>query len=111
MGLSSSIKSSPAGFAEYYHLRKVGLENLKEAFIRLDFDHRTTNEGGVLTITVTDSGKGFIPAGSENAEEKGARRLNYYGRGLSLIESICESLEVMEPGNKVRVKFRWVYGD
>ena len=111
LGLSSSIKSSPAGFAEYYHLRKVGLENLKEAFIRLDFDHRTTNEGGVLTITVTDSGKGFIPAGSENAEEKGARRLNYYGRGLSLIESICESLEVMEPGNKVRVKFRWVYGD
>ncbi|MCR6653600.1 MAG: hypothetical protein NVV73_19815 [Cellvibrionaceae bacterium] len=33
----------------------------------------------------------------------------YYGRGLTLVASICESLQILPPGNRVQVQFPWSY--
>lgn len=111
LGLSSSIKSSPAGFAEYYRLRKEGLENLSNAKVTFDFYHKVTETGGALTIKVTDSGKGFEPTQNQQAADADGVSKNYFGRGLALIESICENLEVLPPGNSVQATFNWIYED
>lgn len=110
LGLESSIKSSPAGFAEYYRLRKEGLEALTEASVRFEFRHETRQNGGMLTVTVVDSGQGFVPKPMMPLD--GTAKVpaeQYYGRGLTLVASICESLQILPPGNRVQVQFPWSY--
>lgn len=110
LGLSSSIKSSPAGFAEYYRLRKEGLKDLPEdAFIKFDFRHEIVGGSGILTVTVIDSGKGFSPNENLLSEPLDTKNPLFFGRGLSLIASICQSLEVLPPGNRVQAKFHWTF--
>lgn len=109
--LSSDMKSSPAGFAEYYRLRKERLQTVEGAFVRFEFDHRLTDTGGILTITVVDSGSGFEPKVQLNALENPAQgdKVHYFGRGLALIGSICDNIEVLAPGNRTRVAFSWQF--
>jgi len=104
LGLSSDIKSSPSGFAEYYRLRKEALKHLENAFVKFEFRHQLFDEGGVLHIAVSDSGDGFTPKTIETGDPS---HPNYYGRGLSLIASICESVEILPPGNKIEAVYRW----
>ncbi len=108
--LSSEMKSSGAGFAEYYRLRKEKLAELTDAFLLFEFQHQLMEEGGLLIITVTDSGDGFQPRDpmASLPEEKITQ---YFGRGLSLVASIAERVEVLPPGNRVRVSFRWSFED
>lgn len=109
--LSSEMKSSPAGFAEYYRLRKERLESVEDAFVRFEFDHRLTETGGTLTITVIDSGGGFEPQLQPNVLKNPAEgdKVHYFGRGLALIGSICDRIEVLPPGNRTRVVFSWQF--
>lgn len=110
LGLESSIKSSPAGFAEYYRLRKEGLEALTDASVRFEFRHETRENGGMLTVTVVDSGQGFVPEPVvPPGDAAKAPEMQYYGRGLTLVASICESLKILPPGNRVQVQFPWNY--
>ncbi len=108
--LSSKIKDSRAGFADYYRLRREGLARLENAFVEFDFQHEVLNTGGLLTITVTDSGPGFDHSIRESQSENPSIT-NYYGRGLNLIASIAESLEIIPPGNKIRACYRWTFED
>jgi len=111
--LESSIKSSPSGFAEYYRLRKEGLEALTDAYIRFEFRHEVRENGGLLTVTVVDSGQGFVQRDPILPEAPAAIKpgpsAQYYGRGLTLVASICESLQILPPGNKIQVVFPWYY--
>lgn len=108
LGLSSAIKSSPSGFADYYRLRKQGLQNLTDAFVKFDFRHELYDCSGLLTITVSDSGQGFNFHGKVNKDSGEAYAPEqYFGRGLTLIASICESVEVLAPGSRVQICFRW----
>lgn len=112
LGLQSDIKSSPAGFAEYYRLRKERLEALTEASVRFEFRHEVRENGGMLTVTVVDSGTGFVPkdnptTSAQEALSNAAEKTQYYGRGLTLVASICESLRILPPGNRVQVQFLW----
>ncbi len=109
LGLSSDIKSSPAGFAEYYRLRREGLEQVKDAYVRFEFRHEIIDGSGLLTVTVIDSGDGFVPKAGVQEEKLDPVNPQYFGRGLTLISSICESLEVLPPGNQVQAKFRWTF--
>lgn len=110
LNLDSDIKSSPAGFAEYYRLRKEGLSNLTDAFVKFEFEHELNECTGLLTVTVSDSGKGFDFHGKVNPGSGQAYAPEqYYGRGLTLIASICESVEVLAPGSRVQIQFRWEF--
>ncbi|MDZ7924712.1 MAG: fused response regulator/phosphatase [Marinagarivorans sp.] len=107
LGLSSQLKLSPNGFSEYYRLRKEGLVNLSHGWVTIDFEHKLETNGGLLTIRFMDSGAGFIKPDSEELTAEGSLHPNYFGRGLQLIRSLCESLHVSAPGNCIEVKFRW----
>lgn len=113
LGLSSKLKSTPEGFVEYYRLRKEGLAQLQEGWVTIDFEHQleADSDGGLLTIRFTDSGNGFVKEESVEKTDEGNLHPNYFGRGLQLINSICEKLTINVPGNKIEAVFKWSTDD
>lgn len=104
MGLSSSLKSTPAGFADYYNLRTEKLESLDCGFVRFKLDHQPSDDGGILRIEVEDSGEGF----NFQSEKDNEHHIDgYCGRGIPLIKTLCENFAYMGHGNHVQADFRW----
>ena len=68
-----------------------------------------TNEiddlGGVLTVRVTDSGSGFDFKKAAIQSKKDT--VGYHGRGLLLLNELCDEVTYEEPGNSVVVRFTW----
>ena len=113
LGLESSIKQEPKGFTKYYDLRKTLLANLIDGKICFTINHKADVEsGGRLSIRVKDSGKGFDFSDrftqKTSADPSGSV---YSGRGLSIMDSLCESVEFFPPGNEVEVVYFWRPGD
>jgi anti-sigma regulatory factor (Ser/Thr protein kinase) len=105
--LDSSLKTSAEGFSQYYKLREQRLSELDSGFIRIHLVHRRTAEGGTLRVRVEDSGPGFDAGGqADTLQEKNG---NYYGRGLALLEKLCDSVNYLGHGNEVEVVFSWSY--
>lgn len=104
LGLSSELKKTAHGFAEYYNLRTKALETLNNDYVKFEFDLTPTQGGGCLTITVEDSGKGFDYT---NINLKSEENVAYSGRGIPLIYSLCDSLTYLDKGNKVKVSLSW----
>lgn len=106
LGLSSSMKSTAAGFMEYYESRTKLLDALQSGFVRFGIKHVPTEVGGVLIIKVEDSGSGFDYAATVG---KGMSRNNYEGRGVPLVRSLCDSLGYSDEGRCVEVSYVWQY--
>lgn len=105
--LDSAIKKTPEGFAEYYRLRASRLEQADSGYIRIYLQHKTTAEGGTLTLRFEDSGEGFdVERDLEKSDEA-----SYSGRGLGLVEKICDSVRYLGCGNQVEVVFSWIDDD
>ena len=105
LGLSSEIKKEKNGFTKYYDLKREKLESLKNGCIKFSLTHHSLAEGGRLIIRVQDSGNGF-DCDFINKNPKQISK-NYFGRGLSLISSLCDSLQVYPPGNKIEAVYMW----
>jgi len=102
LGLDSSIKDDPEGFERYYQLRRERTKAVKEGYVKIKLAHKTHTEGGSLAITVADSGSGFVHW--ERVDQTGNE---YSGRGLKLVESLCDSLEIRGAGNVVAATYCW----
>lgn len=100
--LDSRMKADPNGFDRYYELRKQRTAGASEGFIRITLTHQTFDEGGCLTIEVEDSGTGF-----ETDALKSGDKERYSGRGVALVDSLCDTVEYQPPGNKVRATYQW----
>ncbi len=104
--LDSSLKSTPAGFAEYYSLRQERLDQLTEGYIRVCMNHQSTGRSGVFTLSLEDSGEGFdYPDKFVKVSEKPQEKFS--GRGIPLIYTLCHSLEYLGCGNKVIAEIHW----
>ncbi len=103
LGLSSSLKQSPQGFAEYYQMRIARMESLQEGFVRFAIEHLPTPDGGRIVMRLQDSGKGF----DWRAYEAKLNLEGYSGRGLPLIRSLCESFQYEGEGNCVTAVYKW----
>ncbi len=104
LGLDSSLKDQPNGFARYYQQRDQRLSALAEGEIRIHLRHRPEAGGGCLQIRVEDTGSGFdtervLPSLSDN--------LGKAGRGIQLLRSLCEQVHFTDNGNGVEVHYRW----
>jgi len=106
--LDSALKSSAQGFAKYYALRHERLNALKEGSIRFDIQHQPTDQGGKLVLQVTDSGQGFdFTKRTYQTSSSNHHLMNYHGRGIRLIETLCQRLEFVGRGNSVIIEFDW----
>ncbi len=103
LGLDSSLKASPEGFAEYYQTRIARLETLREGYVRFGIEHQPTADGGRIIMRLNDSGEGF----DWRAYEAKLKLDGYSGRGLPLIRSLCESFEYEGNGNTVCAVYKW----
>jgi DNA-binding response OmpR family regulator len=98
--LDSRLKQSDDGFFEYFTLREEKLLALEVASIVISAEYRPHEKA--LAIRIKDSGKGFKQehmSKLENVEKS-------YGRGISLVKELCESVEYTNKGNTVDVVFK-----
>lgn len=109
--LDSELKNNVEGFTKYYTERTKRLNELEVGFVCFSIKHEANQEGGgLLNVRIRDSGKGFDAVGRVVKPEDG-NAPNYFGRGLSLMASMCEELIVHPPGNDIEVSFAWHEGD
>ena len=104
--LTSAVKQEKDGFIKYYQERQARLEALTDGFIEFRMAHEGDGHAGRLIIEVEDSGDGFDHQALVQAR-KDANQNQYSGRGIPLINRICESMEYLGSGNIVRVVVQW----
>ena len=81
------------------------LLNIGDGFVKFEFDHAPTKDGGKLEITVSDSGPGF---NYESKKETTMVDSAFSGRGIPLIRSLCDNLQYQGNGNIVKVNLSWL---
>jgi len=104
LGLDSMIKDTPEGFLRFYELKDEGIQGLQQGKIRLLFSHEPTDEGGRLTIKVSDSGNGFD---WRRRKQDLQENISFSGRGLKLVETLCSRITFHGKGNRVTAVFDW----
>ena len=100
LNLDSRLKADPQGFGEYFEARRPRLAALTEGSVRIHLCREPNPAGWQLRIRVEDSGPGFDPA-TLDAGGEGA----FHGRGLSLVRSLCASVEFCDPGNQIEAVY------
>lgn len=101
--LDSDIKGSPEGFAEYYSLRKLALENLTEGGVSLVVEIKAEDTEH-LWIVITDSGEGFDYQNQAEEEEEGDDEFSF-GRGITLIRSLVDHCEYSNGGRTLTLSY------
>jgi len=104
LGLDSSLKQGPDGFAKFFELKQDRIDNLENGDIKLIFSHQPQENGGILTIRIQDTGNGFDEK-AIYSEIKNNQQ--YSGRGIKLIRQLCESLEYSDGGRRATAVFNW----
>ncbi|MFV1873630.1 MAG: SpoIIE family protein phosphatase [Oleiphilus sp.] len=99
--LSSRLKNTSAGFAEYYLLRQKKLAQLQNGSIKFTLTALIEGDKLGLKLELEDSGDGFDFEQSLLANSNSAEQL--WGRGLALVNTLSESMIYSEHGKKVEV--------
>lgn len=103
LGLDSSMKNTPRGFAHYYEQRERLLTELRHGHLRIQIEHSRKDKGERLVIQVQDSGPGF----DFHRLVSGIGTQETYGRGIPLVRASCESLTYHGNGNTVEAVYVW----
>ncbi len=106
LGLNSSLKTDPSGFAQYFKEREECLNALNSGSVSftISLKHNNNNNKHELTIRVEDSGNGFD---FENHKPAKPDAIALCGRGLVLIKDLCHSLTYYGNGNIAEAVFTW----
>jgi DNA-binding response OmpR family regulator/anti-sigma regulatory factor (Ser/Thr protein kinase) len=108
LGLSSELKASEEGFSEYFKERELRLKNLDNGCVELQISHHPFPNGGRVIIKIEDSGQGFnIKDYYQSRAETQMDRLQFSGRGIELVEQLCDKLDFKEKGNAVEASYVW----
>lgn len=98
LGLDSAIKNQEDGFFEFYQLRERALANLNDALIIISA--RYCPDSLCLYFSICDSGNGF-----RNKKSSSTELLREYGRGLSLLTEIAQTIKYNHTGNEVEMVY------
>ncbi len=104
LGLSSSLKATADGFLEYYQQRESRLKELNSGWIKIKISNSPTDNGGAITIRVSDSGGGFDF--SKFIQDKNTKKGNS-GRGLYLIDELSSKVNYDSDANLLEVIYEW----
>lgn len=106
LGLNSEDKASAIGFANYYKKRTDALNHLKNAYIKIKLSNTAhpSGHGWRLIIVIEDSGPGF---NYKKDRVKHEDNVTYSGRGITMIQEICESVRYYGRGNCVEIVYHW----
>ncbi len=102
--LDSALKHGANGFSNYVAARQKRLTKLEQGKIKIKLQHVGDEKGGVLNIVVEDTGNGFDTVTISNNQ---AANDIQHGRGIFMVDTICESLLFNEAGNRVQASYRW----
>jgi serine phosphatase RsbU (regulator of sigma subunit)/anti-sigma regulatory factor (Ser/Thr protein kinase) len=102
--LNSDIKNGQDGFSKYVVERQKRMAELTTGKISVIIEHTGENDGGVLDVTITDTGKGFDTCLIRDLLTNNSQ---YHSRGIYMVNSICETLKYNEQGNQVYARYRW----
>ena len=99
--LDSTLKKDPNGFEQFFLTRAASLSELTEGSIDISID---SPDGDAIRIVVQDSGDGFpFPTGELAAMPESL--LLAYGRGLLIIQALCNRVTHIGNGNCVVLDF------
>ena len=104
LGLDSTIKEGHDGVSRYFERREHLLRSLSAGYVRMSMSVHRTQRGGHIVIEVEDSGEGFS---MDDIQREQTATRTYSGRGITLVENLCESLHYFTPGNRVEAVYRW----
>lgn len=100
LGLSSQLKLTEDGYLDYYTQREERLNELKEGNVTINVSFEVDEKHGQLTVQFSDSGKGFDVNNLRKSDEDDS-----FGRGVSLIDTLCDSVEYNDTGTSVTVTY------
>lgn len=100
LGLKSMDKSDDESFIEYYAQRERALEQLYEGSILVEIDYLPEIDNGTLKMRIHDSGNGFNYQNSASSVDAP------FGRGLLLVSSLCENMNIADNGSTVEAIYR-----
>ena len=115
LGLNSSLKNSAEGFSQYFKERANRLDLLanedhkvSEDFVGIALKYFPLPHGGKMVINIKDSGQGFdildIFKDNSIAMNDG---LKLSGRGVELVNQLCDTLDYQEQGTLVTASYIW----
>ncbi len=104
LGLDSNLKTDPAGFEAYFQTRESRLANLDSGHVIFNLSVEQESSRRSILLRIEDSGKGFD---FENHNPPPDEATALSGRGLLLIQDLCESLEYHGKGNIAIARFGW----
>ncbi len=96
--LKSSLKEKEDGFIRYCEQKAQRILLLKEQdFIEVSI--QWSGEEEVLYLEIADSGSGFM-----KSDLNTSKSVICYGRGFELIDKLSRKIEIIAPGNRIRVE-------
>lgn len=96
LDLQSHLKDTDEGYLKYYEEREIRLENLTEASLTIDVKLQPVPAGMNVVIMIKNSGPGFDISKINKVTDDDS-----YGRGISLLRSLCEDLKYVDDGRQV----------
>jgi len=107
LDLSSDLKSSAEGFVLYFNERESRLSSLTGGFVDIRLSYYPIESGGRVKITIKDSGKGFNVEEYREGLQEQENSQELSGRGIFLLEQLCESLTYNNNGTMVEASYVW----
>ena len=96
LGLPSELKESEDGYLEYYQQREDRLSTLENGCVKIHVEFQADEGHGKLKLILNDSGEGFDVKNLKASDDNDS-----FGRGVSLIDMLCDSVEYNETGTGV----------
>jgi len=105
--LSSELKSTAEGFVLYFNEREIRLAELTSGFVDIKLSYHPLDGGGRIKIYVSDSGKGFNIEKQNEKNNSSEINTQLSGRGILLLDQLCESLVYKNNGSIVEASYAW----
>lgn len=98
--LNSDLKNTEEGYLDYYQQRQEKLKNLNDGRLEITIAFQANDNKGSLSIQVDDSGKGFDIENRQMSTDEDS-----FGRGIDLLNTLCDSVTYSNNGTRVEVKY------